>query len=205
MKRPLTPPPTPRGTDANPVTSTSVTDIDTEMQRLRFQLHESLCSIQARMALAKEHRISLEITEAKFPELLNELSMHKRDMEYYEGFLHSHQTSLRQCVAITSLTQELLRRGVVPNEVLLDLLQAVEAIYEILRKNAGLPFRCSRRGLRDWLITLMTSLSEARMGPWRSAMVLTGLQLQKVGREFGSVDVQGFMVLDIGIASIFAS
>jgi hypothetical protein len=136
MKRPLTPPPTPRGTDANPVTSTNVTDIDFENLRLRFQLHESLCSNQARMALAKKHRISLETAEAKFPELLDELSMHKRDMEVYEDFLHSHQTSLRQCVAITFQTQELLDRGV-SNEVLVNLLQAVEAIYEILRGNAA--------------------------------------------------------------------
>jgi hypothetical protein len=121
------------------VTSTNVTDIDIKMQRLRFQLQESLCSNQARMALAKKHRISLETAEAKFPELLDELSMHKREMEHYEDFLHVDQTSLREsirrCVAITSQTQELLDRGV-PNEELLDLLQAVEASYESLRENA---------------------------------------------------------------------
>jgi predicted nucleic acid-binding Zn-ribbon protein len=118
------------------VTSTNVTDIDFENLRLRFQLHDSLCSNQARMALAKQHRVSLETAEAKFPELLDELSMHKRDLEDYEDSLHSHQTSIRQCVAITFQIQELLDRGV-PNEVLVSLLQAVEAMYETLRENAA--------------------------------------------------------------------
>lgn len=89
------------------------------------------------MADAKKHRISLATAEAKFQGFLDKLTIHKRDMEDYEDFLHDHQTSLRRCVAITSETQEQLDRGVPVNNEHMSVLQVVEAIYERLRQNTA--------------------------------------------------------------------